>query len=160
MLEELLKCSNGNSFCQHYLKVNAQDTLTSLAILKLSVQNATLCFLFKINSCTRLFTSAEKLFVKYTKRFAWPEMKQVQQVNIIFNVLFASFDLLRLWFCINGTIQRGQNRILELTLQMDGAFGKHTGFVQFDVTIFISGNFPIYSRRRHIVFHLPEAKYL
>jgi hypothetical protein len=61
---------------------------------------------------------------------------------------------------INGTIQTGSDRISELTLQMDGAFGKHPGFVQFDVTIFISRNFPIFSRRRDIVFHLPEAKYL
>jgi len=57
-------------------------------------------------------------------------------------------------------IQRGPNRKLELTLQMDGALRKHTGFVQFDVTIFISRHFSIYSRRRDIVFHLPEAKYL
>ena len=57
-------------------------------------------------------------------------------------------------------IQTGPDRILVLTPQMDSAFGKHTGFVQFDVTIFISRNLPIYSRRRDIVFHLPEAKYL
>jgi hypothetical protein len=57
-------------------------------------------------------------------------------------------------------LQTGPERILELTLQMNSAFGQHTGFVQFDVTILISRNFPIYSRRRDIVFHLPEAKYL
>jgi hypothetical protein len=43
---------------------------------------------------------------------------------------------------------------------MDSAFGQHTGFVQFDVTIFISRNLPIYSRRRDIVFNLPEAEHL
>jgi hypothetical protein len=88
------------------------------------------------------------------------ETCQAGEENIILKALFASSDSLRLWFCINGTIQRGPNGILELTLHMDGAFGKHTGFVQFDVTIFISRNFAIYSRRWDIVFHLPEAKYL
>jgi len=132
------------------------------AILKLSVQNTALCFLFKINSCTSLIYCTRIIICKiHTKVcLARDETGQAGDKNIILNVQFASSDFLRLSFCINGTIQRRPKRILELTLQMDGAFGKHTGFVQFDVTIFISRNFPIYSSRWDIVFHLPEAKHL
>jgi hypothetical protein len=68
MSEELLKCISGNSFCQHYFKVNAQDTLTLVAIFKLSVQNTALCILFNINSCTRLIYFSRKIICKiYTK---------------------------------------------------------------------------------------------
>jgi hypothetical protein len=118
MLEELLKCLTGNSFCQHYLKVSVQDTLISLAILKLSVQNTALCFLFKINSCTSLIYFSRKIICKtHTKVcLAGDETGQAGKENIILNVLFASSDFLRLWFCINRMIQRGPSRILELTL--------------------------------------------
>jgi hypothetical protein len=114
MLEELLKCLTGNSFCQHYLKVSAQDTLISLAILKLSVQITALCFLFKINSCTSLIYFSRKIIRTIHTKVCLPgdETGQAGKENIILNVLFTSSDFLRLWFCINGTIQRGPSRIV------------------------------------------------
>lgn len=106
-----MKCITGNSFCQ-YLKVNAQDTLTSLAILKLSEQNTALCFLFKINSCTSLISFSRKIICKiHTKVcLAGDETGQAGEENIILNILFASSNfktvVLYQWDESEGTKQK------------------------------------------------------
>lgn len=99
MLEELQKCITGNSFSQHYLKVNAQDTMTSFAVLKLSVHNTALRFFFKINSCTCLISFGRKIKCKIQTKvcLAGDETGQAGEENITLNVLFASSDFLRLF---------------------------------------------------------------